>query len=329
MKLPALITSDLHLVSNESAAYRWDLFPWLNETIAEERVKTLLILGDITDAKDQHRAELVNKIVAAIASLKVPEIIILSGNHDWLQQGHEFFKFLNMLPNVQFITQPREDLDVKGESAFYLPYSKQPAKDWAGFDLSHYRWVFMHQTIKGSISSNGQEMEGEDLPDLTGAGKIYSGDIHVPQVIGPIEYCGSPYHVHFGDKFKPRCVLLERNGNAVDLHFNTISRVTVAVGSIKELRRQKFRAGDQVKLRVQLAESEKHEWSRIKREAQAVLADQGVQIHGIELVVGKSDARLRAVKSATSYSPEDSILRFVEQEDLTASAYEAAMEILE
>src|SRR5690242_16678391 len=110
MQLPALIVSDLHHVESPSCEYRWSLWPWLAKTIQEERVKTLLVLGDLTDRKDNHSSELVNRIVRVIRDLQRDcpgiRIIILTGNHDWLKGGEEYFRFLNHLDNVTFVTRP-------------------------------------------------------------------------------------------------------------------------------------------------------------------------------------------------------------------------------
>jgi len=298
-------------------------------------VKSLYILGDLTDAKDNHNADLVNAIVENLWKLSqvVPDIKILTGNHDWLLDGQEYFRFLDKLDGgrVKFITTPFEDPDVKGPSAFFLPYSKQPAKDWAGFDFSHYEFLFMHQTVKGSVSSNGQEMEGEDLPALN-AGKVYSGDIHVPQTIGNVEYVGSPYHVHFGDAFTPRCVLLERGGNPVNLYFKTLQRVTLVVRDrlvAGDLARAKLRKGDQVKLRIKMSEADKHGWAKIRRDAVAMLRDYEVVIAGVELIVEKVERSLSSAARQATYSPSQALTRFVEAEELGGLALELGMKVIE
>ena len=291
-----------------------------------------MILGDLTDAKDKHSAELVNRVVANIkrAAEVVDSVKILVGNHDWQRAGHEFFKFLNVLPNVEYIFQPGEDQDVKGPSAYYLPYSKNPAKDWQGLDFSHYQFLFMHQTVAGAISSNGQEMEGEELPVLN-AGKVYSGDIHVPQIIKGVEYVGSPYPVHFGDAFKARAVLLEHGGRPVDLHFKTIRREAVKVGGLRQLKSLKLRAGDQIKLTVEMTEAERHDWSKMKRECLSYLEEQGVEVHGLKLAVSKPARRLLVESNLTgpAYSPAQAVERFVGAEELGGEALDAAMEVLE
>lgn len=331
MRLPALLISDLHLVADVSCDYRWGLFPWVNDMVTKHRVKTVLILGDLTDAKDNHSAELVNKIVSHIGALAASvNVVILTGNHDWLKQGHEFFKFLNTIPGVRFITEPTEDMEQDQPSAYYLPYSKQPMVDWKGMDFSHYDYLFMHQTVSGSIASNGQEMEGEELPELN-AMKVYSGDIHVPQIIKGVEYVGSPYHVHFGDSFIPRAVLLDRAGRPTDLHFETISRVTLRVTSLRHLKRLALHSGDQIKLRVELSEEDKHNWARIRRDAVEYLGSQKVIVHGVELIVQKTERRLvdEAREKARKFDPTTIITQFVQVEELGGEALDVALEVVE
>src|SRR3954470_7797877 len=217
MRLPALLTADLHFVAEPACEYRWSLFPWLHRTCKEERVKTLCILGDLVDRKDNHPAVLVNRLADAIEWLHADtgvEIVIMAGNHDWLKEGEQFFKFLRHIKGVSYVTEPWEHPDTKGPLAMFLPFARDPSEEWKDLtSLDLYQYVFMHQTISGSIASNGQRMSGETLPYIfDGVGKIYSGDIHVPQVVrsvvADVEYVGSPYHVHFGDNFTPRVVLL-------------------------------------------------------------------------------------------------------------------------
>ena len=333
MQLPAIVTSDLHLVAAPSCEYRWRIFPWLVSEARAERARTILILGDVTDAKDNHGAELVNRVVAGVRSLaEVARVVVLAGNHDWLRSGHEFFKFLNALDGVRFVTEPWEDDDVKGESALFLPHSKDPARDWAGLDFGHYRYGFMHQTVGGSRASNGQEMSGEELPDLSGFGKVYSGDIHVPQVVGPVEYVGSPYHVHFGDRFKPRVVLIGKGNRAEDLHMESPHRLAPRLQDLEAVRKlaRTLRKGDQVKLTLELDESDSHDWARVKRLAAEEIRAAGATVAGIELSVLKSGQWFRPDRArSAALSPAQEVERFAEAEGLGAEATVAALDIVE
>ena len=90
-----LLTSDIHHTSRAADAYRWDLWPWAREQITKNRLKALFILGDLTDNKDAHPAELVNRLVDEIQqTAKLCPIYILKGNHDFIDPTTPFFKFI-------------------------------------------------------------------------------------------------------------------------------------------------------------------------------------------------------------------------------------------
>lgn len=259
----------------------------------------------------------------------VPRIVILMGNHDLLKTGNMYFEFLNALPGVEVITKPTEDAE-RSHLAMFFPYSKHPAADWKGFDLSHYEYAFMHQTVKGSIASNGQAMDGEQLPPLD-AGKVWSGDIHVPQCIGAVEYVGSPYHVHFGDSFTPRCVALDRDGRNFDLRFDTTRRVTLdVVGEEGTQELARLKPGDQVKVRVHLNESEKHEWREFRRVYTDACVQFGLELRGLELKVERKRERISTVaRERVLRNPRDAVYRFIEADDLGGSLLDVGLEIME
>lgn len=338
MKLPAIVTGDLHLTSNPRDAYRWGLIPWLLGQAKDTKAKTLAILGDLTDAKDYHPAKLVNDLVTAFQILRggfFEEIVVLEGNHDYLKGGEVFFQFLNEFPGVSFHTHVQEDTNSPC-AALWLPYSKTPGKYQdveQTPDFSRFDYVFMHQTADGAVASNGQVLEGElrrRFPTQPQE-KLYSGDIHVPQIIGDVEYVGSPYHVHFGDKFKPRVVLIEEVGVETDLHFKTIQRVTAKVNSVAELEGYDLKAGDQVKVRLDLSPSERHDWDRLKREVMDFCKRREIYVQGIELLTPKTRRRLlsNARTVAPTHSPEDIVSHFVRQEDLGGEMLDVGLEILE
>lgn len=252
------------------------------------------------------------------------------GNHDYLREGHAYFEFLSHLDGVRFITKPMDDGDQGGPLALYLPHTKAPARDWAGMDFSHFAYVFMHQTAPGSVASNGQKMDGETLPSLKGP-KVYSGDIHVPQVLGDIEYIGSPYHVHFGDSFKPRAILIDSRGRPHDLHYPTINRHTLTAQSLEHLKSFKVLPGDQVKLRLMLSQADKHSWLSLRREAVKLLRAQGADVCDVELMLERSQRRLRIGTRDDMVSPlendADTVLRYVLREELGADALDMGLEL--
>ena len=335
MRLPAIITTDLHLTSDPNDEYRWGLFPWLIEQGKKGRVRSVAILGDLTDAKDYHSSVLVNRVVDNIKKLRdaIGQVLILVGNHDYLKDGHPYFSFLNALDGVKFIHEPFSDLEEE-LPVLWLPHSKNPAKEWEVFkSLDWYSHIFMHQTFNGSVASNGQKMEGDGVDRVSWMNKdlvpeVWSGDIHVPQKKGLVEYVGSPYHVHFGDSFSPRAILLERGGKRKDLVFPTIQRATLKLNSLDDLFSLEVSPGDQVKLKMVMDESEQQDWPRWRERAKQWAAKEQVQLCGLALEVKKSRRRLEKHEDSSA-RPEDILFKFVSDEDLGPDAYETGMEILE
>jgi hypothetical protein len=330
MQFPALITTDLHLVEDPDAEYRWGLFDWLNEQSEAHRVKSIRVLGDITDAKDNHSASLTNRVVQSFRGLRCKDKLIMSGNHDWLVRGQEFFRFLNDEPGMQFITKPTEDQDVHGPTTLYLPHTKNPRADWSRFSFDAYDFVFMHQTITGAVASNGQRMEGEPLPDYRAAGRVYSGDIHVPQKLNGLTYIGAPYHVHFGDNYKPRVLLLDKNGREVWLHYPAPKRMMLVADDLQDLKSAELSPGDQVKVTLNVSPAEKHEWASLRREATRILEDRGALVKGLRMQV-QGSARTgteRAKLKTEGVTPADALARFVAHEELGGLALDVALRLI-
>lgn len=327
---PFLIVTDIHLTANPRDDYRWGLFPWLEEQVAEHGLQHIFCLGDITDAKDNHPSRLVNRIVEAFSSLaKCCPVTILQGNHDYLQEGSPFFSFFNEFdPGPRFVS---EILDLG--QFLLLPHTKTPHEDWKPYRFDDYDYVFMHQTVSGSIASNGMKMEGELEPDFgTKKCKIYSGDIHVPQVIGNVEYVGSPYHVHFGDRFNARCVIVDKRGNPKDVHFPCLQKFVANIGRIQDLEKLDLEKGDQLKVRIDLAPSMRSEWSTIKQQILDWCKDRGVDVHGLELVATKKRRVLLQDAAQTAEaavrSPEAALRRFADHEKLPEDILIAGLELV-
>ena len=285
-----IITTDLHLTSKPEDVYRFGLFAWLMEECQKNKVKYVFILGDLTDLKDNHSANLVNDIVYYLTMLsKFAKVVILKGNHDYIDPDRPFFGFLNRIDRVRFVTSPglyKFSMGDKFKRILMLPHSRDIVEDWGDVldDTKDIDCIMMHQTIKGSLASNGQEMEGLKKSIFKKIkAKIYSGDIHVPQIIGNVEYVGSPYHIHFGDTFKPR-VLLVSGATQRDLHYPTVCKHTIRINRPDKLRDwPDLHPKDQVKVRLSLGREEYVDWQKHKREVVDICKELDLELYGVEL----------------------------------------------
>lgn len=299
-----LVTADLHFTDNPRDAHRWDLLPWLAKQATKYKAEGVLLLGDLTDAKDKHSSVLTNRMVAGLRELaKTVPVYIDKGNHDYIDENEPFFGFVDepdSANRVRFFVKPTVVKFKSMGKCLFLPSTRTWEKDWNEFGWANTgpdapKYIFCHQTFDGCLTENGTRMDGIP-PSVFGrfAGKVYSGDIHRPQKVSKnIEYVGAPYRVRFGDDFTPRVLLINNDGTTKDLHFPTKNKVLVkllncglaqAVQMGLKWGLEELYEGDQVKVRVELPRARYGEWPKLRAQIQKDAADMGLELTGPELV---------------------------------------------
>lgn len=286
----AILMTDLHLTEKQEDQYRFNIFPWLVAKYSRnESVHAVFILGDLTDRKDNHSAWFVNKIVTCLKSLTPYfDVNILKGNHDFSDPSSPFFQFVDHMERISFFTKPKKVLknyDGRQFRFLMLPHTKNPDEDWKGLEFVKSDAIFMHQTFKGAKAENGMELDGLSPKRFEKyRAKIFSGDIHVPQKVGPITYIGSPYHIHFGDKFKPRVLIADTDFNVTEVYYPAPRKHTVEVHDPTELKTmENLREGDWIKVRVVLRRSQFVDWSGHRDTVRGICKDLGLNLCGTEL----------------------------------------------
>lgn len=280
-----IVTNDLHFTNDPNDAYRLGILPWLAKKAVKLKADYVFILGDITDLKDNHPSILVNKIVDGLQNIaQHTQVIILVGNHDYKDKEWPFFRFMEYVNNVQFIKEPLLIIE-PGFEVLLLPHSKDPLVEWKTWKLNNFDYILMHQTMEGSLASNGQKMEGLTTKFFKNTkARILSGDIHVPQDIGPVTYIGAPYRIHFGDKFEPRALYINSaTGKEKDLHYPCLKKHTVYIKKPEELKDLDIAERDYVKVRLVIPKSMFVEWSNLRQEIREVCDDMKIRCFGVEV----------------------------------------------
>lgn len=334
----AILISDLHLTANPRDAYRWALFTWLAEVIPQYEIKDLFILGDVTEAKDFHSSRLVNRLVDAFLGLYRTTGLLhthfLRGNHDGLDPECPFFRFLGKFPSISYITTPFMK-QFSGVEVLMLPHTTDPANAWAGTDMHAADIIMMHATVAGAVAENGQALEGVSMSHLRRAVRatIYSGDVHVPQKVGRVEYIGAPYPIRFGDKFAPRALLLENMRTARSLPVPGIRRSTVTVagpGADVASLVAEFKPGDQVKIKVSLTPAEFGDWNKVK--ASVVAACKAAQIDLCDLELERPEtaafARPQNAGKIEKQTPQQILKTYCTTNHIEAPLYNAGVRLL-
>ena len=275
-----LVTSDWQLADNARDRYRLDFVKnEIPRLIDKNKVDQLLMLGDLTEAKDNHPAPLVNEIVETFSILsKMTQVVVLQGNHDFVAKQHPYFEFLGVL-GVQWISQPCVSLN-----CLFLPHTRDHKKDWSGVDLgADYDFIFAHNIFTGT-KANGQTLSGIPTNIFREDAFVISGDVHEPQAFGPITYVGAPYLCDFGDAYDPRVLLLDSlNAKSVRV-YGPQKRVVECVWP-DEPDGDQADPGDIVKVKVYLKMEHVAGWPKIRQRVHDWAAKKAFVVNSVVPIV--------------------------------------------
>lgn len=306
-----LLIADPHWSSEPEDAYRWGIFPWLRQQAFDE----LYILGDLTVHKDRHPSLLVNNFVDGLVSLTEGgkrDVHILAGNHDSKDPQWPFFRFVKHIPGIHFFHETQYfniPVGRQTKSLAIIPFwpaDNHPWEAWQPADIALF-----HGTVVGSLVENGMPMQsGVPAEAFKKFGKVWAGDIHVPQDIGNVEYIGAPYHIHYGDKFIPRVVLLNNWEYEMDLHYPTIRKELVLIRSPEDMKQlATMPAGSQVKVRVELPYAQAGEWEVYRDGILGIIEAAKLHLGGLELVSEKQVAGVVEVATQMVAKPDKEIVQ--------------------
>jgi hypothetical protein len=308
-----LISGDWHFSDAPIDAYRFSAIEkHVPALIKKHKIDCVLVLGDFTEAKSGHSAELVNRIVNLFHKLsELAPLVLLRGNHDWHSSpDNAFFAFLSRLEHVSWVGQPTLLSDVKNAPSpaleasrmILLPHTADYERDWGNLDLSEVDWAFCHQSFAGALSESGFKLpDGVPLSFFPSHLKIVSGDIHRPQHLGNLTYCGSPYSIDFGDNFEPRMLLLSGN-KLTSLPCPGPGKRLVEVASLAKLGGVETTPGDILKVRVALSAEEAPKWAEIAAYVREWGAARKVYVHLVQPIMTSSRKSMTKAKGAPKKS---------------------------
>ncbi len=293
-----ILCGDTHLTDNAKDSYRFGLFDWIAKQQALKETVATFLAGDLTDAKDRHSATLVNKVVEGLLKLK-PPVYIAMGNHDYRDHKNPFFKFLNHIEGINFVTEPT--LVTAGKRMAVIPhYRTQDEFTRAVNVVGRAADCFLvHQTFAGAVAESGVLLNGLSASPIEAFDPplgCYAGDVHRPQTQGIVTYIGCPYQVRFGDDFEPSCVYLSKSGKEQELWFDAPRKWSMKVRGPENLlnRRGQFYQGDQIKLTIEVPREEMVDWKRIRSEVLAACKQLKLEVYGVKLEVKTTKQRERA-----------------------------------
>ncbi len=329
-----LLIGDLHLTDNPLDEYRWDFIRWVTEYLKKADADVLIQLGDITHEKDGHQAKLVNRLYDAIQGWAdlVDKVIILKGNHDYIQSECPFFKFLDT-DRINYVIVP-EQISCGEFKFLFLPHTK----DWNSYEpwmknLARYDAVFLHQPVAGAVGENGSEVpRGIPVGSLSEAKVVWAGDIHTPQTIANVTYVGAPYPIRFGDEYLNR-VLWWEDGQVDQILVPTIRKSIIKTDDLADLETYDWHEGDQLKIEFSLSRADFHEWPAIRAKIEQYCSERGIILCGakpVEIVpVGSSSENSSQTEAGKkSILPADILSSYAAERDIDARLLATAQKLL-
>jgi predicted phosphodiesterase len=307
----ALVIADLHLSEKARDAYRFQVMADIVELLVKHKVDYLIILGDLTEAKDYHPAPLVNAVVDIIYEFSQScEVLVLRGNHDYTRIDFPFFRFLRRLKCVRWINSVSR-IDLGKADCLFLPHTRDYQKDWAKLPhLEEIQFVFAHNTFEGSVTEHGKKLSGIPVEFFDDDVPVISGDIHTPQTVGPVTYVGSPYTVDFGDSFEPRALLINWFDHrdfmirGIPLQGPQKRLLDITTVDIGRLKKQDFDKGDIVKVRLKLGPAEQDKWFAYRDQVKRELSELGADVFLVQPVTTVQAKSLARVKRTDVKSDE-------------------------
>ena len=278
-----IIASDLHMTDAPRDAYRLQFFPWLAAEAIRRRANYIIILGDLTEAKDRHSAVLSNAIADGLKQLDTAApTIVLMGNHDYISPETPFFRWLQYTGVEYFIEPTKRTLgDAK---CLFLPHTRAVRAYAEGYRMSDFDYIFAHQTFHGASIGGGRRLDGLPSDTFTGTrARVYCGDVHVPQRLANIEYVGAPYHVDFGDEYIPR-VIFDDGQRFEDVSPPFPAKRKMIIDGVDHLTDMRVNPGDMIKIEVRLKRQEFDTWNECRRRVQEFAERQRAVLCGCRLV---------------------------------------------
>lgn len=324
-----LLTADWHLDDQPLNAYRWRIFDHIERWMDESRDNALIYhLGDLTDRKDRHSANLVNELTTQFKRLldQGAVIYILMGNHDRPINGTPYWTFLTqMSESLTFVTKPH----ALGK-LLLLPYSDNPAEEWAHIPFKRYDAAFIHQTITGAVGNNGFLLDNPKMMSFPVKLKVYSGDIHTTQVVKRVKYVGAPHPVAFGDDYPCQMLELDDKFNLLrEIPCKTIQKLMLRIENASELDDIEVHEGDQVRVVYRVLLSEVDYWPAMQDEIVAWAKARQVLLISLEPAIEATTAAEGTEASFEMESDPAYILRlFADAEQIDDKMFEVGIELL-
>ena len=250
-----IITSDWHLAESYKVRYRFDIFEFLAGLSSDRGIDTVFFLGDLTHNKDRHSGKFIRKVIDSFRYMfsksPIKRFFYLIGNHDRI--NHPTFSILGDIFGDRVVVVD-EPMALQQYDVFMIPHQDDHnvfSKHVREAKSSGISMLFVHQIFTGAAFDNrAQSIASFSIPN---GFTVFSGDVHVPQVIDNVTYVGSPFSVSFGFTYEPRVIVFDGR-EYVSVPTRLVRKIVVKCGVddiYREIGKLDLRDNDMVRVHVE------------------------------------------------------------------------------
>ena len=161
-------------------------------------------LGDFFDNRSSLDVNVLHYGISLMKELaEILPVHVLIGNHDLYTEKSldiHSVSWMNLINNVTLYEKPTV-LTFDSASALMMPWVTTQAEEIKILSSHKANYVFCHSDLKGAKNNQTIEMKhGIDIQHFQRYQKVYSGHIHLRQVIKNFQFIGCPYHLDRNDK---------------------------------------------------------------------------------------------------------------------------------
>lgn len=235
----AFLSTDWHLGIYPLELEKWDkiqtdfiynfFIPLLEEKSKPGDI--FIFLGDLYHDRTNlpilslHNAE---KAIRRISEILPVHIIV--GNHDLWNKGNNTVNspgVFNWIPNVKVYTETHT-LDIDGKKLVLMPWVEKKKDLIDEINTNPGDYLFCHSDLNGCrMHLNSVAHRNKDKIDVDNFSlyrRVFSGHIHIRQVMKNFEFIGAPYHMDRNDKGDDKGVtVLDIKTGETSFYENTIS----------------------------------------------------------------------------------------------------------
>lgn len=230
----ALIFSDIHVHSHKDSCDRLqncvEVLNWAFEQAAENDCRYIFFLGDLFH--DRSKIDVLNYLRTfevfmqhMITDAHDRDVFLLVGNHDMYHRERwdvNSVKPLTAIPRVHLVDKPTQMI-LGNRKIDWMPHTDNPIKELAALKkenngagsllLGHMAvngaMLNMHYGTKADvIVEYDNDMVPVDLNVFSDWEMVLLGHYHGGQIMGNVEYVGSPLELTFGEAFQQKHIMI-------------------------------------------------------------------------------------------------------------------------